>query len=167
MEEKKAEITAKWQEANAQMRVFSINKLKIFNYKTRYPVVSEKIETSLVNLTILYDELFDKIVDKDGDEMEAEQERRTQQEDKINDFLSKLEERYYELEAEEASKDQASVPVADKNVAGLEQAMKEQLEDSRRREEEEKHTRHEKERITKEITEAKLHVELNYLKTEA
>ena len=79
VEEKKAEITAKWREADAQMRVFSINKLKIFNYKTHYPVVSEKIETLLANLIILYDELFDKIVDKDGDEMKTEQERRIQQ----------------------------------------------------------------------------------------
>ena len=58
--------------------------------------------------------------------------------------MSRLEECYYELEAEEASKDQASVPVVDKSVAGLEQAMKEQLEDSKGREEEEKRTREEK-----------------------
>ncbi len=62
MEKKKTEIAAKWREVTAQMRVFSINHL---NRKPRYPVVSEKIETSLVNLIILYDELFDKIADKD------------------------------------------------------------------------------------------------------
>ena len=63
MEEKKAEIIAKWREVTTQMRVFLINHL---NRKARYPVVSEKIETSLVDLIILYNELFDKIVDKDG-----------------------------------------------------------------------------------------------------
>ena len=52
-------------------------------------------------------------------------------------------------------------------MAALEQAMKEQLEDSKRREEEEKRARQEKERITGEITEAKLHAKLNGLKTEA
>ena len=66
------------------------------------------------------------------------------QEDEIKDFLSNLEDHYYELEAEEASKDEASVPVADKSVAGLEQAMKEQLKDSKGREEEEKRTKQEK-----------------------
>ena len=94
MEEKKAEITAKWREVIAQMRVFPINKLQTFNYKARYPVVSDKIETLLANLIVLYDELFDKIADKDGDEMKAEQERCTEQEDKIQDFLTSLEKRY-------------------------------------------------------------------------
>ena len=77
MEEKKAEITAKWRAVNAQMRVFPINKLKPTNYKVCYPVISEKIETLLADLIILYDELFDKIADKDGDEMKVEQERCT------------------------------------------------------------------------------------------
>ena len=112
------------------MRVFTVNHLKATNRKARYPIVSKQIETLLVNLLNLYDELFDMIVDKDGDEMKAEQERCTQQEGKIQDFLSNLEDCYYELEAEEANTD-------------LEQAMKEQLEDSRRREEEEKPTRQE------------------------
>ena len=84
--------------------------------------------------------------------MKAEQERYTQQKGEIKDFLSKLEERYYDLE-EEASKDEVSVPDADKRVAGFEQAMKEQLEDSRRREEEEKRIKQEKDKIT----EAKFH----------
>ena len=127
MEEKKAEITAKWREVKIQMRVFTVNDLKATNRKARYPIVSEKIETLLVNLLNLYDELFDMIVDKDGDEMKAEQERCTQQEGKIQDFLSNLEDCYYELEAEEASTGEASVSAADKSVAGVEQAMKEQL----------------------------------------
>ena len=138
MEEKKAEITAKWREVTIQMRVFTINQLKATNRKARYPIVSEKIETLLANLLNLYEELFDMIVDKDGDEMKAEQEKCTQQEGEIKDFLSNLEDRYYELEAEEASTDEASVPAADKSVASLKQAMKEQLEDSRRREKDEK-----------------------------
>ena len=86
MEEKKAEITAKWREVSVQMRVFSFNKI---NYKTRYPGVSEKIETLLASLLILYEELFDMITDKNGDEMKAEQERCTQKEGKIQDFLSR------------------------------------------------------------------------------
>ena len=129
------------------MRVFPINKL---NYKTRYPVVSDKIETLLANLLILYYKLFDKIVDED--EMKTEQERCSQQEGNIRDFLSSLEEHYYKLEAEEASTSEALVSAADKSVAGFEQVMKEQLEDSRRMEKEEKCTRQEKERITGEIT---------------
>ena len=72
MEEKKAEVTAKWREVSAQMRVFSFNKI---NYKTRYPIVLEKVETLFASLIILYDELFDKIAD--GDEMKTEQERCT------------------------------------------------------------------------------------------
>merc|ERR1711895_359275 len=101
------------------MRVFPINKLKTFNRKARYPVVSDKIETLLANLLILYQELFDKIADKEGDEMKAEQERCTQQEGNIQDFLSSLEDRYYELEAEEASIGKALVPDVDKSVTGL------------------------------------------------
>ena len=58
MEEKKAEIVVKWQEVTAQMRVFSMDKLKTFNYKARYPVVSEKVENSLVNLLDLYEDIF-------------------------------------------------------------------------------------------------------------
>ena len=108
----------------------------------------------------MYDELFDKIADKDRDEMKADQERCTEQEDKIQDFLTILEKRYYELEAEEADIGGAPVSAPDKSMADLEQVMEEQLEDSRRREEEEKRTRKEKERITREITEAKLHIEL-------
>ena len=162
IEEKKEEIAAKWRETNAQMRVFPINKL---NYKTRYPAVSDKIETLLANLLILYYELFDKIVDED--EMKAEQQRCTHQEDEIKKFLIKLEEHYYELEAEEASKDKASVPVVVKSIASFEQVMKEQLEDSRRREEEKKQAKSEKEKITKERTEANFHVELEGLKKKA
>merc|ERR1712115_39407 len=112
---------------------------------------------------ILYQELFDMI----RDEMKAKQEKCTQQEGEIKDFMSSLEDHYYELEVEEASTGEASVPAADKSVAGLEQAMKEQLEDSRRREEEEKQARQEKERIKREITKAKFHVKLNGLKEEA
>ena len=167
MEKKKEEIAVKWREVTTQMRVFTINDLTVRNRKVRYPTVSEKIETFLANLLILYQELFDMIADKNGDEMKAEQEKCTQQEGEIKHFLSKLEERFYDLEEEEASKDKASVPVAAKSVAGFEQVMKEQLEDSKRREEEEKCTRQEKEGITKEITEAKLHVELKDLKAKA
>ena len=114
VEEKKEEIAAKWREVTTQMRVFPINNLKTFNREARYPVVSEKIETLLASLLILYYKLFDKIVDKDGDEMKSEQERCTQQEGNIRDFLSSLEDRYYELEAEEVSTSKASVPAADK-----------------------------------------------------
>ena len=115
MEKKKAEVAAKWREVKTQMEVFTVNDLKATNRKTRYPTVSEKIETLLANLLILYEELFDM---KDGDKMK---ERCTQQKGEIKDFLSSLEDRYYELEAEEAIKDEASVPVADKSIAGLEQ----------------------------------------------
>ena len=115
----------------------------------------------------LYKELFDMIVDKDGDEMKAEQEKCTQQEGEIQDFLSNLEDRYYELEVEKASTDEASVPAVDKSVASLEQSMKEQLEDSRRREEEEKRARQEKERIKKEKSEANFRVESEGLKEKA
>merc|ERR1712082_179203 len=151
MEVKKTEIAAKWREVKIQMRVFTVNHLKPTNRKARYPIVYEEIKTLLVNLLNLYEELFDMILDKNGDEMKAEQKKCTQQEGEIQDFLSNLEDRYYELEAEEASTSNVSVP----SVASLEQAMKEQLEDSRRREEEEKWARREKERITKERTEAK------------
>ena len=149
------------------MRVFTVNHLKATNRKAPYPIVSEKIETLLANLLNLYEELFDMIVDKDGDEMKAEQEKCTQQEGEIKDFLSNLEDCYYELEVEEAGTGEASISAADKSVASLEQAMKEQLEDSRRREEEEKRTRQEKERITKEIIEAKFRAESKDLKKEA
>ena len=91
IEEKKEEIAVKWREVNAQMRVFSIDRLTGINYKAHYPVVSDKIETLLANLLILYHELFDKIVDKNGNEMKAEHDRCTQQENKIKDFLSSLE----------------------------------------------------------------------------
>ena len=57
------------------MRMFNINKLKVTNCKARYPIISEKIETLLANMLILYQELFDMI----GDEMKAEQEKCTQQ----------------------------------------------------------------------------------------
>ncbi len=50
MEEKKVEITAKWQEVKIQMKVFTINDLKATNRKARYPIVSEEIKTLLVNL---------------------------------------------------------------------------------------------------------------------
>ena len=76
---------------------------------------------------------------------------------KIRDFLSSLEKRYFELEAEEVSTREASVPALDKSVADFEQVVKEQLEDFRRGEKEEKCTRQEKERITSEIAEAKFH----------
>ena len=165
VEEKKEEIIVKWREAHAQMRVFSINRLTASNYKTRYPLISDKIETVLANLLILYHELFDKIVDKDGDEMKAEQERCTQQEDEIKDFLSNLEDRYYELKAEGVSTSKASVPAVDKTKLELLcEAIKEQFVNSRRREEEEKQTRQEKERITKERIKAKFRVELEGLK---
>ena len=168
MEEKKAKITAKCREANAQMRVFPINNLKTTNYKVRYPVISEKIETLLANLIILYDELFDKIADKDGDEMKAEQERCRQQEDEIKDFLSNLEDCYYELEAEEASKGEASVSAADKTkLELLYEAIKKQLKNSKRREEQEKRARKEKEKITKERIEANFRVESEGLKKKA
>ena len=75
MEEKKAEVAAKWREAKIQMRVFTINDLKARNRKARYPIVSKEIKTLLVNLLNLYEELFDMIVDKNGDEMKAEQEK--------------------------------------------------------------------------------------------
>ncbi len=126
--------------------MFTVNHLKATNCKAHYPIVSEEIKTLLVNLLNFYEELFDMIVDKDGDEMKAEQKKCTQQEGEIQDFLSNLEDCYYELEVEEASTSNVSVP----SVASLEQAMKEQLEDSRRREEEEKRARQEKEKITKE-----------------
>ena len=144
MEEKKAEVAAQWRKVKTQMRVFTINDLKTFNRKDQYPVISEKIETLLANLLILYEELFDMIADKGGDEIKAELEKCTQQEGEIKDFLSQLEERYYKLEKEEASKDEASVPVAVKSVEGFKQVTKEQLEDFRKGEKEEKHTRERK-----------------------
>ena len=130
MEEKKAEVTAKWRKAEAQMRVFTINDLTAYNRKLRYPIVSEKLETFLADLLILYRELFDMIADKNGDEMKAEQEKCIQQEGEIKCFLSQLEERYYKLETKEASSDEASFSAVDKRVAALEQTMKEQLQDS-------------------------------------
>ena len=132
------------------MRLFTVKDLKAYNRKVRYPIVSEEIKTLLGKLLYLYEELFDTIVDKDRDEMKAEQKKCKQQEIEIKNFLLNLEKRYYELEAEEAIKDESSIPVTDKSVVGFEQAMKEQLEDSRRKEEEEKRTRLEKERITRE-----------------
>ena len=101
MEEKKAEITAKWREVSIQMRVFSFNKI---NYKTRYPIVFEKVETLFASLLILYEELFDMITDKDGDNIKTKQKKCTQQEAKILDFLSSLEKHYFELEAEGATR---------------------------------------------------------------
>ena len=71
------------------------------------------------------------------------------------------------MEAEEANMSEASVSAPNKSVADLEQVMEEQLKDSRRREEEEKRARREKERITKERTEAKFLVKSNDLKEEA
>ena len=91
MEAKKTEIAAKWREVKIQMRVFTVNHLKPTNRKAHYLIVSEEIKTLLVNLLISYEEIFDMIVDKDGDEMKAEQEKCTQQEGEIKDFLSKLE----------------------------------------------------------------------------
>ena len=167
MEEKKAEVVARWREVKNTMRVFTVNDLKPTNRKACYPAVSQKIETLLVNLLDSYDELFDMMADKDGDEMKAEQQKCIQQESEIKNFLSSFEDCYYELEAEEASIGEASVPAVDKNVAGLEQVMKEQPENSRRREEEEKWASQEKERITKEIIEAKFHAESKELKREA
>ena len=66
MEEKKAEVAAQWQKAKVQMRVFTSNDLTAHNRKVRYPIVSKQIETLLVNLLYLYEELFDTIVDKMG-----------------------------------------------------------------------------------------------------
>ena len=149
------------------MRVFTVNELTAINRKNHYPTVSERIETLLTSLIILYAELFDMITDKDGDEMKTEQDRFTQQESEIKDFLSSLEERYYELEAEEDTASEASVPAVDRSVAGLEQVIKAQLEDSKRREEDEKQARREKERITKERSEAKFRAKLKGLKEEA
>ena len=159
MDERKAEINIQWRKAKAQMRVFTVKDLKAHNRKVHYPIVSEEVRTLLVNLLILYEELFDTIVDKDGDEMKAEQEKCIQHKTEIKEFLSNLEYRFYELEAEEVSTDEASVSAVDKRVAVLEQAMKEQREDSKRRKEEEKQAREEKERITKENAEASFHVE--------
>ena len=156
MEEKKAEVAAQWRKVKTQMRVFTINDLKTFNRKDQYPVISEKIETLLANLLILYDQLFDM---KAGDKIK---ERYTQQKGEIKGFLTKLEERYYDLEEEEASKDKAFVPAAVKSVAGFEQ-----LEDSRRREKEEKQAKPEKEKITKERTEANFHIESEGFKEKA
>ena len=150
MDERKVEINIQWREVKAHMKAFTVKDLKAYNRKVRYPVVSKEVGTLLVNLLILHEELFDTIVDKDGDEMKAEQEQCIPQEGEIKEFLSNLEDRYYDLE-EEASTDEASAPATDKSVASLEQAMKEQLEDSKRREEEEKRARQEKERITEDI----------------
>ena len=47
MEEKKAEVTAKWRKAEAQMRVFTINDLTAYNRKLRYPIVSENLKLFL------------------------------------------------------------------------------------------------------------------------
>ena len=123
MEEKRAEIAAEWQKAKIQMRMFPVKWLKATNYKHCYLDVFEKIETLLESLLNLHEELFDLIEDKDGTEMKAEQERCTQQEREIQDFLSDLEDHYYELEAEEASSSNVSVH----SVAGLKQAMEEQF----------------------------------------
>ena len=70
------------------MKVFTINNLTARNRKARYSTVSEKIETILVNLVYLYEDLLDIIVDKNGDEMKAEQEKCTSQEGEIKHFLS-------------------------------------------------------------------------------
>ena len=121
MEKKKAEVAAKWREVKTQMEVFTINDLTARNRKIHYPTVSKKIETLLANLLILYDELFDM---KDGDKMK---EKYIQQKNEVKDFLSKLEECFYCLEEEEASKDKVSVPVAVKSIEGFEQVTKEQL----------------------------------------
>ena len=107
MEEKKVKIAVKWQEATAQMRVFTVNNLKAHNRKVSYPTVSDKVETLLANLLIFYQELFDMIVDKSGDEMKVEQEKCIQQETEIKRFLSNLENRYYKLEVEEVSTSKA------------------------------------------------------------
>ena len=147
MDEKKGEAAVKWREIKTQMQVFTIDNLTIRNRKARYPIISEKIKTLLANLLFLHDQLFDMKV---GDKIK---ERYIQQKGEIKSFLTRLEERYYDLEEEEASKDKASVPAVVKSVAGFEQ-----LEDSRRREEEEKQAKQEKERITKEIIKAKFHV---------
>ena len=162
VEAKKVEITAKWQVVKAQMEVFTVNDLKAHNRKVSYPAVSDRVETLLANLLIFYQELFGMIADKGGDEMKAEQEKCIQQEAEIKDFLSNLEDRYYELEAEEASKSKASVPDAHKTkLELLSKTIRKQLEDSRRREAEEKRAKREKERITKEIIKAKFHVKSN------
>ena len=167
MDKQKAEINILWREAKVQMKVFTINDLTLKNRKVHYQSVSKEVKTLLVKLLYLYEELFDMIVDKDGDEMKVEQQKCTQQKGEIKDYLSKLEERYYELEAEEASTGEASVSAVDKRVAALEQAMKEQLEDSRRREEGEQQAKQEKEKITKEKTEANFCVESEGSKEEA
>ena len=86
VEEKKEEIIVKWREAHAQMRVFSINRLTASNYKTRYPLISDKLETVLASLLISYYKLFDRILDKNGNEMKAEQQRCIQQEDEKRTF---------------------------------------------------------------------------------
>ena len=167
MEGKKEEINGKWREVSIQMRVFTVNHLKLINRKARYPTVSEKVETLLHNLLTLYEQLYDLIADKEGEEINAAQEECTQREGEIQDFLSNLEERYYELEVEAAGAGDAPVPAADNSVTGLEQAMKEQLEDSRRREEEEKQARRDKERVAMERTKAKFRAKSEGLKEEA
>ena len=167
MEAKRQEVKAKWREVSVQMRVFTVNHLKVINRKARYPIVSQKVETLLHNLLTLYEELFDMIADKDGEDMKVAQDECEQREGDIQVYLSNLEDRYYELEAEAAGAENALVATADNSVAGVEQAMKEQLEDSRRREEEEKQARREKDRIAMERTEAKFCAKSEGLKEEA
>ena len=89
------------------------------------------------------------ITDKDGDEMKTEQDRLAQQESEIKEFLSSLEQRYYELEAEEDTASEASVSGTDRNPTGLKQVMKAQLKDSKRREEKEEQDRKEKKGLEK------------------
>ena len=99
MDERKTETNIQWRQAKIQMRVFTVNDLTAYNRKVCYPTFSEKLETLLVNLLYLHEELFDTIVDKDGDEMKAKQKKCKQQEIEIKNFLLNLEKRYYELEA--------------------------------------------------------------------
>ena len=82
-----AEIKILWQEAKVQMRLFTVKDLKAYNRKVRYPIISEEIRTLLGKLLYLYEELFDRIVDEDRDEMKAEQEKCTRQEGEIKDYL--------------------------------------------------------------------------------
>ena len=107
------------------------------------------------------------ITDKDGDEMRTKQDNLAQQESEIKEFLSSLEQRYYELEAEEDTASESSVSGTDRNPTGLEQVMKAQLEDSKRREEKEERAKKEKERVIKERSEAKFRAKAKGLKEEA
>ena len=167
MEAKKQEIIAKWREVSIQMRIFTVNHLKTTNRNARYPTISGKVETLLFHLLTLYEELFDQFEDKDAENMNAERAECAQREQDIQDYLSSLEDRYYELEAEAAGASEAQVAAADSSVAGLELAMKEQLENSRRKEEEEKEAKREEERVLTERAAAKFKAKSDGLRDDA